>query len=135
MKEMMPQSPYSGITSRNKKEINRRRSIRYSPNAAMRYRVLRDGEFVFSGNGQILDMSAHGLRISLGRTVSVGTSIEIVADWTGLYHGRDKMRLLLVAEVLRSDESSTALRILRHEFRDLSVRLRPVPNEPRRAVA
>jgi hypothetical protein len=126
MERMMPQTPPSTRSFGRKREINRRQCIRYTLAASIRYRVIRDGEFVFSGTGQMIDMSANGARISLDRTVAPGMTLEVLLNWPGLYHGRDRMRLVLAGEVLRCDESGTALRIAGHEFRDVSVRVRPV---------
>jgi hypothetical protein len=48
--------------------------------------------------------------------------LELSLDWTGLYHGKRRMRLFLWGEVVRSDEQSTAMRILTHEFREVAAR-------------
>ena len=50
----------------------------------------------------------------------VGTRLELSMDWTGLYHGKQKMRLVLLGWVTRVDENGTAVRFVRHQFRDVS---------------
>ena len=73
-------------------------------------------------------MSATGLRIEILETVSEGTVMEFLMDWTGLYHGKSTVRLFLTASVVRVDARGTALRILKHQFRDA----RPAVVRPRR---
>jgi hypothetical protein len=51
-------------------------------------------------------------------------------DWTGLYHGRESVRLFVIAQVTRTGARGTALRILSHRFRDVT----PARVRPERAV-
>jgi hypothetical protein len=62
-------------------------------------------------------MSGAGILIDLP-SVAIGTKLELAMDWTGLYHGREAMRLFLLASVTRHDARGVALRILSHRFRD-----------------
>ncbi len=62
-------------------------------------------------------MSAAGIAIGIGRVLETDTEVELVLDWPGLYHGKQRMRLFVWGQVVRSDEAGTALRILSHEFR------------------
>jgi len=62
-------------------------------------------------------MSAGGILIEISEAIPVGAKLELAMDWTGLYHGRDRMRLHLIAAAWRADGRGTALRILRHKFR------------------
>ncbi len=105
---------------------NRRTSARYGFVTTLRYRAFRQINPIASGAGKTIDMSAGGLAVTIGRTLEAGVEIELALDWPGLYHGRPRMRLHVWAEVLRSDPSSTALRILTSEFRNIT---------PARAVA
>ncbi|MEI9977094.1 MAG: hypothetical protein WDO73_36610 [Ignavibacteriota bacterium] len=70
-------------------------------------------------------MSASGILIHVPNSVAVGAKLELSMEWSGLYHGRQAMRLFLIAVVTRIDDRGTALRILSHRFRDVSaVRVR-----------
>ena len=68
----------------------------------------------------MLDMSAGGIGIAAPEKLAAGAKLEIVMEWTGLYHGREAMRLYVVAAVVRTGISATGLRILDHRFRDVS---------------
>lgn len=95
---------------------NRRGANRYDVSAPLRYRAPE--AHLPSGwkSGRTLDMSATGLRIEIPETVVVGTRLELVMDWTGLYHGRPGVRLFLTCLVVRIGSRSTALRIVAHQF-------------------
>lgn len=88
--------------------------------APLRFRAFRQTAILCSGSGQSLDMSAGGIAVAIGRKLDPGTEIELALDWTGLYHGKPRMLLTLWGEVLRSTETTTAIRILTHEFRGSS---------------
>ena len=62
----------------------------------------------------------HAGLVHLPEPVAIGTKLELAMAWTGLYHGRQAMRLFLVASVTRRDERGAALRILSHRFRDVT---------------
>jgi hypothetical protein len=97
---------------------NQRAFTRYGFVTPLRYRVYRQAAIVTSGSGQTINMSAAGLAIEVGKSLEPGAELELVLDWPGLYHGRQRMRLFIWAEVLRSCQANTALRIVAHEFRD-----------------
>jgi hypothetical protein len=97
---------------------NRRASARYNFVTALRYRAYRQTAITCSGMGRTIDMSAGGAAIEIGRVLEEGTEMELVLDWPGIYHGKQRMRLILWGEVLRSTESGTSLKILSHQFRN-----------------
>lgn len=70
--------------------------------------------------GRALNMSASGILIHVPDSLSVGAKLELSMEWTGLYHGRQTMRLFLIAAVTRIDGRGVGLRILSHRFRDMS---------------
>lgn len=107
------------MPKRTKSDIkNRRANARYGFVTALRFRAYRQTAVECSGSGRTIDMSAGGITIEIGRPLEPGIEVEMVLDWPGLYHGRQRMRLYLWGEVLRSSHESTAVRILSHEFRD-----------------
>jgi hypothetical protein len=67
-------------------------------------------------------MSSGGIAIQIGKVLEPGSEIELVLDWTGIYHGKHRIRLFVCGEVVRSEEHRTAVRILTHEFRESSAR-------------
>jgi hypothetical protein len=70
--------------------------------------------------GRALNMSASGILIQVPESLVVGKKLELSMEWTGLYHGREAMRLFLIAAVTRIDGRGAALRIISHRFRDMS---------------
>ena len=106
---------------------NRRDAHRYSPSAPLQYRAPQSKLPSDWKSGRLIDMSATGLRVEIPETLAEGTMLEFVMDWTGLYHGKSSVRLFLTASVVRVDARGTALRILKHQFRDA----RPAVVRPR----
>ena len=99
---------------------DRRFSKRYNLETALRYRAANGPLNTPWKQGKALNMSATGILIQVPESLTTGTKLEITMDWTGLYHGRQAMRLTLIAAVARTAGSSLALRILHHRFRDVS---------------
>lgn len=85
-------------------------------------------------NGQTLDMSAGGLLIDAPEAAPVGSTVELVLDWPGLYHGKPMVHLFLIGSVMRNDSRGTALRILSHQFRDVRPAVMP-SRRPERNLA
>ena len=113
---------------------NRRAAQRYAVRATLQYRV-RDFNSTWK-SGQTLDVSVGGILIDTSGAVPVGSTLELVIDWVGLYHGVPGVRLLVTGSVVRNDGRGTALRILSHEFRDVRAAVIPARRTERnRAVA
>ena len=75
--------------------------------------------------GRTLDMSVGGILIDTPEAVPVGATLELAIDWTGLYHGKPMVRLLVIGSVARIDGRGTALRIHSYEFRDVRAAVIP----------
>jgi hypothetical protein len=73
--------------------------------------------------GRTLDISAGGILIDIPESMPVGSRLELVMDWPGLYHCRPMVRLFLTASVTRTAANTNgtciALRILNHVFGDV----------------
>jgi hypothetical protein len=110
------------MRSRTKPDIgNRRTNARYEFVTGLRFRAYRQAAVACSGSGRTIDMSAGGIAIEIGRLLDPGAEVEMVLDWPGLYHGRQRMRLYVWGEVLRSSPECTAVKILSHEFKDAAL--------------
>jgi PilZ domain len=102
---------------------NRRTSNRYALRMPLQYRT--SGSTLDSAwkTGRTLDISASGVQIEIPEAMPVGSRLELVMDWPGLYHCRPVVRLFLTASVMRTvaDTNGTciALRILNHLFGDV----------------
>jgi len=64
-------------------------------------------------------MSAWGILLVADRPFLPGQLIEASLDWPGLYHDVERMCLVVVSRVVRSESNRTALQVLRHEFRQV----------------
>jgi hypothetical protein len=84
----------------------------------MRYRTANGPLNAAWKSGRVLNMSASGIFIQVPESLAAGTKLELSMDWTGLYHGRQSMRLFLIASVTRTGAQGVAMRILSHRFRD-----------------
>lgn len=72
--------------------------------------------------GHTIDMSARGMLLDISDALPAGTRLEVVMDWPGIYFGRKKVRLFVIGVVARVDARGTALRMVRHEFRDAAAK-------------
>lgn len=116
--------------------MDQRSHRRFAVQSELRYRAANSPLSTPWKQGRALNMSAGGLLIQIPESLAAGTRVEVAMDWTGLYHGRQAMRLFLTAAVVRWGRQETALRILSHRFRDVSpVGVRLTRNEKSLAVA
>ena len=125
---MSPVKIYDSSASKKGNEKNRRANARYALNKVMEYRTVgSDTDWRF---GRAFNMSGRGILVEVPEHLPVGSSLEISMDWTGLYHGVEKMTLLLTGTVVRLDGSRTTLRITGHKFHHVDPILnsgRPTP--------
>ena len=114
----------------------RRTHRRYDLKIPLRYRAINGPLPAPWKPGRMLNMSAGGLLVEASEHLPEGARLELAMDWTGLYHGRQAMRLFLLATVTRSGARRAGLRILSHRFRDASpARVRLTRAEKDLAVA
>jgi hypothetical protein len=99
---------------------DRRSNRRYALDTPVRYRAANGPLNAAWKNGRLLNMSASGLLIHVPEPLAIGTKLELSVEWTGLYHGRQNMRLFLISWVTRTGGRGVALRILSHRFREMS---------------
>ena len=110
---------------------NIRAAARYQVDTALRYCIAGHNTFE---PGRTRNMSAGGALIDVRETLAAGTILLIEMEWPGIYFGKHVLRLFLNAQVVRSDATGTAVKILGHEFRDVVERPRSRV-ETARAVA
>jgi hypothetical protein len=95
---------------------SRRAKQRYTVRTPLQYRTTANAIKTAWQSSETLDMSVDGILIDAPGAAPVGTELELEIDWPGLYHGKPKVRLLVIGSVVRNEGRGTALRILRHEF-------------------
>jgi hypothetical protein len=116
---------------------NRRSHHRYNFDRKMAYRLSGDTPQGGWKQGLVIDMSATGIRLATNNSPAIGTALDVVMDWPGIYHGRPEVRLFLNGTVCRSLADGVALRITNHDFRfaPVEVPARFRRNERKLAVA
>ncbi len=103
-----------------KSSANRREATRYNINSPLRYRPQNKLSGTWK-SGRVCDMSATGVRLQIPEAIAAGTTLEFEMDWTALYHGTP-VYLTVMAVVVRADARGTAMRIVRHEFQEVTRR-------------
>ena len=98
---------------------SRRYTQRYAVRTTMQYRISAGARYSAWKGGQTLDMSVGGILIDTPEALPVGSTVELAIDRLGLYHGKPRVRLLVIGSVVRNGGRGTALRILSHEFREV----------------
>jgi hypothetical protein len=96
---------------------NRRAANRYPVETLLQFRISGSEVELCWRRGRTLDMSAAGIFIDVPEAAPVDSTVELVIDWLGLYHGKPMVQLLVVGTVVRYDHRGTALRIVNHQFR------------------
>ncbi len=102
--------------------MNRRTSDRYAFRWPLRYRAAGDWN-----EGHTIDMSGRGMLLDIPEMLPEGTRVEVLMDWPGVYFNRDRVRLFVVGAVVRTDGRGVALRIVRRQFRERTIRQAVLP--------
>ncbi len=103
----------------------RRGKQRFEFVTSLKYRIGRNTRW--EGWGRTVNMSAGGILLVADRSFLPGSQIELSLEWPGLYHDVERMCLVLVAKVVRSEGTRTALQVLRHEFLEVPAVQRSKP--------
>ncbi|HXB72012.1 MAG TPA: PilZ domain-containing protein [Candidatus Acidoferrales bacterium] len=116
-------TPMAHHESQPFKGKNRRTANRYTMRTPLQYRTSGSTPQSAWKRGHTLDISAGGILIDIPEAMPVGSRLELMMDWPGLYHCRPMVRLFLTASVTRTaahtNGACIALRILNHRFVDV----------------
>jgi hypothetical protein len=82
---------------------------------------------VETGSGRTIDLSSSGLSFTADKPLETGQKLDVSIDWPALLDGGVKLQLIVSGVVVRTDGTTTALQIRRHEFRTRRVGLKAVP--------
>ena len=104
---------------------SRRSDHRYAVRLNMQYRTSAGGLNPVWKAGRMHDLSVGGILIDIPEALPVSSTVELVMDCTGLYHGKPMVHRFMIGSVLRNDAQSAALCILIHEFRDVRTSVMP----------
>ena len=100
-----------------KRAHDRREKFRFPMQRELKYKVLRDGATLESGNGQTIDMGSGGVLFQLDRDLELGGFIQLSVSWPVLLDDSCPMRLIIFGRVLRSGGNRCACSIDKYEFR------------------
>ena len=95
----------------------RRERRRYNIGLEVRWHVMRRRKVLDSGTGRTLDLSSGGILFDAGRHLPAGLAVEMSIAWPALLDATASLRLVVSGRIVRSDDSGTAVHVLRHEFR------------------
>ena len=92
----------------------------YERRQHQRFPITAQSRFVVSGGrGQAttIDISSGGVFMKTDETLPIGKQIQVLIDWPALLDQRCPLRLVINGKILRSDQTGTAIGILRYDFR------------------
>lgn len=96
---------------------DRRSKQRFPIDFPVEYKVLKNSLLTGTGTGRTVDMSSHGVAFTSGDTFKVGAHLELNVIWPVLINNFCPMKLCLEGRIVRSDQSLSAIRMDKHEFR------------------
>lgn len=85
-----------------------------------RFPITAPCQYVLAGTrGQAIttDIGSGGLFLKPEQALPVGKQIQVFVDWPVLLDERCPLRLVITGRTLRSDETGTAVGIIRYDFR------------------
>ena len=71
-----------------------------------------------------MNMSSGGVLVAAAHEFRAGTGLEISIEWPFLLDGRIPLQLVASGKVVRSETTSFALLLTRHQFRTTKKRMR-----------
>ena len=101
----------------NQRGVDRRSAVRYAITLSLRYVVQNPHGVAETGSGHTLDLSSSGLRFTTEKPLEPGAKVDLFIDWPAPLDGGVQLQLTTSGTVVRSDATSTALRIQRHGFK------------------
>ena len=117
--------------------VERRATPRYPVAAEVTWRLLYDRRSDHHGTGKSLNMSSSGILFTTPAPLEVGSNVEVCISWPVALNGNCPLKLVVTGKITRSDQATSALNILRYEFRTRrSNPLRPllVQNPPTEVI-
>ena len=105
----------------------RRASTRFPLTLEVRYGVSNLLAPAETGSGRTIDLSSSGLSFTADGPLRTGQQLDLAIDWPVLLDGGVQLQLMLSGVVVRTNGTTTALQIRRHEFRTRRVGLKAAP--------
>jgi len=95
----------------------RRAEKRFPLALPVKWRQVYRRTVVAQGAGRTLNLSVGGMNCVLDRQLPPGAAVEVSIRWPALLDGSVSLSLSVEGTVLRVDDTGTAIRIHRHEFK------------------
>ena len=92
----------------------------YERRQHQRFPITAQSQYALAGKrapATTLDISSGGVFFKAEKILPVGKQIQVFIDWPALLDQRCPLRLVITGRVLRSDQTGTAVGIVRYEFR------------------
>ena len=103
---------------------DRRASSRLPIEREVRYKILgRKKSVTFMGSGKTLNMSSRGILFTTESTLPEGASMEIAISWPVQLDKTTHLKLVVLGELVRSDEGWAVISIQRYEFKTRGLNL------------
>ena len=97
---------------------DRRVSSRLPIEREVRYKVLgRKKSVMCMGSGKTLNMSSSGILFTTESTLPEGASVEIAISWPVQLDKATHLKLVVLGDLVRSDEGRAVISIERYEFK------------------
>ena len=92
----------------------------YERRQHQRFPITAKCQYILTGiRGQAVtsDIGSGGVFLKPERILPLGKQIQVFIDWPALLDQRCPLRLVITGQTLRSDETGTAVGIIRYDFR------------------
>jgi hypothetical protein len=99
----------------------RRATNRFPLREELRYKLLH-GKIVIVGTGKTLNIGSGGVLFTTEQKLPTGRVIEISVNWPARLDGTCLLKFVATGRVIRSEDTSAAVRIERYEFRTRAIR-------------
>jgi len=94
---------------------NSRTERRFPVTLDLRYTT--SGRYPLTGTGRTIEAGSSRLRFTGDTPLLAGQNIQVYIDWPAVLEGGVKLQLVIWGEVVGTDRTEVALRILKHDFR------------------
>jgi hypothetical protein len=89
---------------------------RYPRTLDVEYKLLRNGRFAPRGFGKTVNISYHGVLLSVNDSLPIGGLIDLAIDWPMLMKGHCPLKLKIHGRIVRSDVKGIAVQIRHRAF-------------------
>lgn len=97
---------------------------------ALKYRIARGSLYGPWKYANSIEMSARGMLMNLPEILPLGSFVETLMNWPGLYFDEALVQLRLAGRVSRVDDRGTLLRFTMRRFEAPESSVRPVESGP-----